>query len=97
MCAQTHWVVDFRVVSMLLPHLLIVLLLFPSFLLIQRFQVFPSVVLFHHFVPFELVMSLFVIVLQIFCGLDARKIQLHTQVTQVKPISRLESRLYLFT
>ena len=72
MCVnQTNRVVDFRVVSMLLPHLLIVLLFFLSVILIQCFQVFPSVVLFHHFISLELIVSLFVVVLQIFSGLDA--------------------------
>lgn len=63
--------VDFRVVSVLLPHLLIVLLFFLSIVIVQCFQVFPSVVLFHHFISLELIMSLFVVVLQIFSGLDA--------------------------
>lgn len=67
---ETYWVVDFRMVSMLFPHLLIVLLLSLSFIIIQRLQVFPSVVLFHHFILLELLMPLFVIVLQIFSGLN---------------------------
>lgn len=76
----TYWVVDFRVVSMLLPHLLIMLLLFPPFILIKCFQVFASVVLFHHFIPLELIVSLFVVVLQIFSGLKARtKTQVENQ------------------
>lgn len=70
---HTYWVVDLRVVGMLLFHLLIVLLLFFSLILIQRFQVFLSVMLLHHFISFEFVMSLFVIVLQIFGGLDGKR------------------------
>lgn len=70
---HTYWVVDFRVVGVLLFHLLIVLLLLFSLILIQRFQVLPSVMLLHHFISFEFVMSLFVIVLQIFGGLDGKK------------------------
>ncbi len=70
---ETHRVVDFRVVSMLLLHLLVVLLLSLSFVLVQCLQVFPPVVLFHHFIPLELIVSLFVIVLQIFSGLDAER------------------------
>lgn len=65
----TYWVVDFRVVGMLLLHLLIVLLFFPPLLVVQCFQVFSSVVFFHHFVLLELLVPLFVIVLQIFSGL----------------------------
>lgn len=70
---HTYWVVDLRVVGMLLFHLLIVLLLFFSLILIQRFQVFLSVMLLHHFISFEFIMSLFVIVLQIFGGLDGKR------------------------
>lgn len=66
---RTHRVVDFRVVGVLLFHLLVVLLLFFPLILVQRLQVFPSVVLLHHFIPFELVMPLFVVVLQILGGL----------------------------
>lgn len=70
---HTYWVIDFRVISMLLPHLLIVLFLFPPLFIIQCLQVLLSVVFFHHFIFLELIMSLFIIVLQIVCGLDKRK------------------------
>lgn len=71
--SHTYRVVDFGVVSVLLLHLLIVLLLFFPLVLIQRLQVFPSVVFLHHFIPFELVVPLFVVVLQVFGGLDLKR------------------------
>lgn len=67
---HTYWVVDFRVISVFLPHLLIVLLLSLSLLLVQSLQVFSSVVVFRHFVLLKLLVSLFVKVLQIIRGLD---------------------------
>lgn len=72
---STYGVVDFGVVGVLLLHLLIVLLLLFSLVLIERLQVFPPVVLLHHFIFFEFVVPLFVVVLQVFGGLGLKRKQ----------------------
>lgn len=69
----THRVIDFRVIGVLLLHLLVVLFLFPPLLVVQRLQVLPSVVFFHHFILFELIVSFFIVILQVVCGLVERK------------------------
>lgn len=48
-----------------LSHLLIVLLLLLAVLLIHVLQTFPPVMLLHHLIPFELIVAILVIVLQI--------------------------------
>lgn len=67
---STHYrVVDFGVISVLLPHLFIVLLLLPSLLLIQHLQMLPSLMFLHHFIPFELFVTVLVKILKIICCL----------------------------
>lgn len=79
----THGVVDFRVIGMFLLHLLIMLLFFPPALLIKCLQVFPSLVLFHHLVPFKFFMPFLVVVLQIFCSLHCKIINMTEKLSGV--------------
>lgn len=72
---HTYWVIDFRVIGMFLPHLLVVLFLFPPLLIVQALQVLLSVVFFHHFIPLELIVSFFIKILQIVSGLGKKEKQ----------------------
>lgn len=63
---MAYRVVDFGVVGVLLPHLLVVLLLLHALLLAHPLQTFPPVVLLHHLVSLELVVPVLVEVLQVF-------------------------------
>lgn len=69
----TYRVIDFRVIGVLLLHLLVVLFLFPPLVIVQRLQVLPSVVFFHHFILLELIMSFFIVILQVVRCLVERK------------------------
>lgn len=66
----TNRSVDFGVLSMFLLQLLQPLLLVLPLLLVQALQVLTPLVLLQHLIAFELLMSLSVIVLQVFGGLD---------------------------
>lgn len=57
-------------VGMFLLHLLKVLLLLLALLLAHVLQAFPPFVLLHHLVPLELIVLLFVKVLQVFSRLQ---------------------------
>lgn len=62
--------IDFRVIGVLLLHLFVMLLFFLPALLVQGLQVLATLVLLHHFVPLELLVTFFVVILQILRGLD---------------------------
>lgn len=65
--------VDFRVICVLLLHLLVMLLFFLPALLIEGLQVLAALVLLHHLVLFKLLVTFFVVVLQILRGLGDKK------------------------
>lgn len=62
--------IDFRVIGVLLLHLFVMLLFLLPVLLAEGLQVLTTLVLLHHFVLLELLMTFFVVVLQILRGLD---------------------------
>lgn len=70
----TYRMIDFRVIGVLLLHLFVMLLFFLPVLLAEGLQVLAPLVLLHHFVLLELLVTFFVVVLQILCGLDRREI-----------------------
>ena len=72
--------IDFWMVCMLLLHFVIVLFLLFPLLLVQSLQVLLSVVLLQHFILLELLVPLFVKVLEIVGGLDYKR-GLHVHVT----------------
>ncbi len=61
----SYGMVDFRMVGVFLPHLLVVLLLPLAILLVHALQTFPPLVLLHHLVLLELIVTAFVKVLQV--------------------------------
>lgn len=63
--------IDFWVICVLLLHLLVMLLFFLPAVLIKGLEVFAALVLLHHFVPLELLVTFFIVILQILCSLDA--------------------------
>lgn len=69
----TYRVVNFRMVSVFLLHLLVVLLLFGAVLFVHVLQTFPPLVLLHHLVLLELFVLTLVKVLQVFCGLERER------------------------
>lgn len=71
--------VDFRVLAVLLLQLLHSLLLFLPLLLVQTLQVLPPLVLFQHLVALELLVSLGVVVLQVFGGLEGQDKSCHVK------------------
>lgn len=72
--SSSHRVVDLGVVRVLLLHLVVVLLLLPALILVQRLQVLPPVVLLHHLVLLELLVPLLVKVLQVVSGLENKAV-----------------------
>lgn len=68
--AGTNRSVDFGVLPMFLLQLLQPLLLLLPLLLVQTLQVLTPLVLLQHLIAFELLVSLCIVVLQVFGGLD---------------------------
>lgn len=64
--------IDFWVIGVLLLHLFVMLLLFLPALLVEGLQVLTALVLLHHLVPLELLVTLLVEILQILRGLDGK-------------------------
>lgn len=64
--------IDFGVLAVFVLKLLHSLLLLLPLLLVQAFQVLPSLVLLQHLVAFKLLVSLSVVVLQVLGGLEKR-------------------------
>lgn len=62
---MSYRVVNFRMVGVFLLHLLVVLLFPLAIVLTQVLQAFPPLVLFQHLVSLELIMAVFVKVLQV--------------------------------
>lgn len=62
--------IDFWVICVLLLHLFVMLLFFLPAVLIEGLEVLTTLVLFHHFVSLELLVTFFIVILQILRSLD---------------------------
>lgn len=69
---MSYWVINFGMVCMFLLHLLVVLLFLLAVLLVHVLQAFPPFMLLHHLIPLELIMAVFVKVLQVFSRLKKK-------------------------
>lgn len=55
--------IDFRVICVLLLHLFVMLLFFLPALLVEGLEVLATLMLFHHLVPLELLVTFFIVIL----------------------------------